>query len=319
MYYEPAYLKALQQRGEGIPLLVSHEEAQFAAAHVVLLRKLSDLPFPHPYQEHYDAISPYGYAGPILSKPEAAEDFWNSWQSLARERGIVAEFIRFHPLLENHLPFLGLLDVKEMGTTIWIDLQSDVWQGISKSRRRDIRFAQRQGVQVEKTGPDAVAAFTEMYRNTMKTKEATDYYFFDGSYFETLGEGLAENFWLMRAHVDQKDCSYALCLRHGDFLHYHLSCSDPSADETRSVNLLLFETARLAQQAGCHRFHLGGGYRGTDSLFQFKAKFSPLRSAFHIGRVIHDPEKVSHLTTLARENKAVAEKQDFFPPYRSSR
>jgi len=318
VYYRTGYLRPLRDRGEGDPHLFVYDDGNTAAVHVTLLRPLSALPFAHPHGDRFDAISPYGYSGPLCSDPKHATKIWAAWNKIAREQNIVAEFVRFHPLLANHAAWVDAFEVRRAGRTVWMDLAGDVENNLGKSRRRDANYARRQGVVIERVGVDYLPAFGAMYRATMAQREADDYYFFDDDYFATLSDGLSDDFWLMRAHVDDVDCSYALCLRGGDLLHYHLSCSAEAMAETRSVNLLLSETAQRGQQAGCKRFHLGGGYRGEDSLFAFKARFSPHRADFHIGRAVHDEAIVDELTAVARENDVTGD-GDFFPPYRSRR
>ncbi|MHA1568560.1 MAG: GNAT family N-acetyltransferase, partial [Alphaproteobacteria bacterium] len=62
-----------------------------------------------------------------------------------------------------------------------------------------------------------------------------------------------------------------------------------------------------------------GGYRGEDSLFAFKARFSPLRAEFHIGRAVHDEAVMRELTETAQTAGKAEKDTAFFPPYRSGR
>jgi CelD/BcsL family acetyltransferase involved in cellulose biosynthesis len=158
-----------------------------------------------------------------------------------------------------------------------------------------------------------------MYRATMQRLAADDYYFFDEAYFRRLVAAFGDDCWLMRCGLGDRDAAYTLCLRHGEHLHYHLSCSDEAMARAKPVDLLLAETAKLGRKLGLRCFHLGGGYRGADSLFEFKARFSPQRAAFFVGRAIHDDRVVQHLTELARAAGAAPSDTNFFPPYRSRR
>ncbi|MDP8223468.1 MAG: GNAT family N-acetyltransferase [Candidatus Lernaella stagnicola] len=319
VYHHPGYLATLAARGEGEPLLFVFESEQGRGLHAVLKRPLADLPFPHAFRDGFDAVSPYGYAGPVLESPAIAEVFWDRWSDAAQQLGIVSEFVRFHPLLANHAACAGLFDITQAGRTIWMDLADDPWQTVSKSRRRDAGYAQRQGVKVESVGLEHLSSFVRLYQETMTRVDATGYYFFDEAYFAALADGLGDDFRLVRAHLDGTDCAYALCLRHGERLHYHLSCTAEAMSHTRAVNLLLIETAVMARDAGLTQFHLGGGYRGEDSLFDFKSHFSPQRSPFFVGRVVHDETAVSALTGKAKAAGVVMNDSSFFPPYRSGR
>lgn len=319
VYHHPGYLAALAANGDGEPRLFYFRDAGCTALHVALWRPLSALPFAHPYADRFDAVSPYGYAGPVTDTPARAADVWRAWAETARANGLVAEFIRFHPLLLNHGAFADQLEVLAAGRTIWMDLTAPIETGISKSRWRDARWATRENVRVESAAHDRLPAFFEMYQATMRRKGAEAYYFFPWEYFTRLRDGLGSDFWLMRAHRGDRDCAYAICLRHRDRLHYHLSCSDEDLAQYRAVTQLLVETARLGRDVGLTSFHLGGGYRGEDSLFQFKSHFSPHRAPFFVGRARHDPEAIAQLARLAAAAGQAAVDPNFFPPYRSRR
>jgi Acetyltransferase (GNAT) domain len=319
VYFRPGYLRALAARSEGEPLLFAWSDGAARGVHVTLRRPLTALPFAHPHGDRFDAVTPYGYAGPVLSDPAAAPAFWAAWTEAARTQGIVAEFIRFHPLLANHTPLAETVDIRRAGQTVWMDLTDDPWQTAGKSRRRDATFAKRRGVTVEPVGAAGLAAFGEIYRATMQRLDAEAYYLFDDAYFAALADGLGCDLWLLRAQVDGRDAAYALCLRHGVFLHYHLSATAPDLADTRAINLVLLEAAAMARDAGLTHFHLGGGYRGEDSLFAFKAHFSKNRAPFFVGRATHDHPVVDELTQVAHAAGAGPADPVFFPPYRSGR
>jgi hypothetical protein len=284
----------------------------------VLKRSLAALPFSHPYTDRFDAITPYGYAGPLLTDPAMAETMWQAWSETARAAGIIAEFIRFHPLLGNHEPFAALFDVRQAGRTVWMNLSGDPEAGLSRSARRNTRLAERAGLRIERAD-DYLPHFFAMYNETMYRKAADGYYFFERGYFERLRNGLGPDFWLMRAHQAERDAAYALCLRCRGHLHYHLSCSAENLARYKAVDLLLLETARAGRAAGLRAFHLGGGYRGEDSLFEFKSRFAAERAGFFVGRAVHDADAVVRLTTLAFAAGEFPADPNFFPPYRRQR
>jgi hypothetical protein len=319
VYHHPGYAAALAARGEGTPLFFHYRTGKCVAHHAVLLRPLRALPFAHPYGDRFDAVSPYGYAGPVLSDPACAGEVWRAWTAAAQARGVVAEFVRFHPLLANHELLRPLLDVRRAGETVWIDLTHDFEPEFSASCRRNVRFAARRGLTVERADHRRLPHFWAMYSANMRRKEADDYYFFDEAYFRRLTEAFGDDCRLMRCGRGERDAAYTLCLRHGETLHYHLSCSDDAMAKVKPVDLLIAETAKLGRASGLRRFHLGGGYHGADSLLEFKARFSPLRAAFFVGRAIHDADAVERLTELARAAGAAPDDPHFFPPYRTRR
>jgi hypothetical protein len=72
---------------------------------------------------------------------------------------------------------------------------------------------------------------------------------------------------------------------------------------------------RWSKERGNRVFHLGGGSGSReDSLFHFKAGFSPLRAEFQSVRVIFDQERYQ---ALALRAQGIPSATDYFPAYRA--
>jgi hypothetical protein len=81
--------------------------------------------------------------------------------------------------------------------------------------------------------------------------------------------------------------------------------------------LLYDEVRRWCKQRGDRLFHLGGGKGGrNDSLFEYKAGFSPSRHPFHTWRVVADPGAYEKLVHRNRPDADPADRTGTFPPYR---
>jgi hypothetical protein len=75
------------------------------------------------------------------------------------------------------------------------------------------------------------------------------------------------------------------------------------------------DVRRWAAERGDRVIHLGGGRGGSnDSLFAFKARFSPRRHEFYTGRWVLDPRRYDRLAQLAPDPDP-----GYFPPYRAPR
>jgi hypothetical protein len=79
---------------------------------------------------------------------------------------------------------------------------------------------------------------------------------------------------------------------------------------------LMFDSVRhWAQDRGNRVFHLGGGTGGRiDSLFHFKAGFSPLRGEFRSLRVVFDESR--YRTLVERSPAGCQNSNGYFPLYR---
>lgn len=323
IYYTPGYLIPHAQRGEGRPLLAFAKDKNRSALLVTFARKISSLPFVHEgFDDFVDFCSPYGYAGPIFSDddPGFVKDFWESWSQTAIDMGGVSDFIRFHPLIRNYLQLCEEIDIELAGHTVYLDLAKDkVENGLAKSCMRDIRVAYKNDLEFELLNPvEWINPFMEMYTSTMVRRSASQYYMFDEDYFMRLIDELLDRVWMTRVHRQGKTAAFGLFLRHDPFMHYHLGCMDWEMRAMCPTNLLLYETALLAKKRGKHFFHLGGGYKDSVGLYEFKKKFSKLTADFYLGKVIYNQPVYDKLVDIRKKASSVKILLDYFPAYRSA-
>ncbi len=313
VYYRPGYLRVLEERGEGRPVLIFANEAGKSACHVTLARPLPDFP---DSPEGTDLVSPYGYAGPLVFPKNRDTALWfkDVWEWAAGELGAVAEFVRFHPLLENHLPFESDGNVEKFSETVVMDLGSDISRGLSKTCEKNLKIARKHGVKVVFDPDGGVSRFADLYAETMQRKGAGEYYHFPRSYFLRLSDALGENLWVVLAVHDGRDVAGALIMRHGGFIHYHLGGSRHASRALCPTNLLLVEIARRAKKLGARFFHLGGGFSPNDGLFHFKSGFSKKRADFFVGKIVFQNARYARL--LEKRKSQGPLRGDFFPAYR---
>ena len=156
------------------------------AASLLLPRIIRDIPG----SDRRDAISPYGYPGPLVSgtnDPEFLSTAMAVGMTALFESGIVSLFVRLHPLL-NSVPPMGVGNVVFHGETVSIDLTCSRATRFARcvnpagtlparsgkacpSRRRRLRPVRR--VQADLPG-------------TMDLRAARSYYYFGDAYFDEL-------------------------------------------------------------------------------------------------------------------------------------
>lgn len=315
VHYRPAYLRAIAGEGEGAPMYLSVHEGGHAGVHVFLVRDLAALSFAHDVAG-VDLVSPYGYAGPLLSRREPAfiDAFCAAWREAARTLGAASEFVRFHPLLQTHTPFAARIDIESPSGVVFIDLADDIDAGLSLTCRKNVSHARKRGVRVEfASGTAGMARFVPLYRATMRRREASSVYDFGDAYFSAIAEGFGDDARVALATHEGRDIAAALLLRHGPRLHYHLGGSDFDSRALCGTNLVLYEAACRARDEGLATFLLGGGLLPDDSLYKFKAGFSNRRAAFFVGRAIYDAARYARLIGAA----GVAADTKYFPAYRA--
>ena len=289
-YLRRAYVQSACVLEPGEPVLLEHDGTVFA-----LIRRADPL----------DAITPYGYGGPVGSD---VAGFWREYDVWCRGRGVVTTFVRFHPLYANARD--APIHVEPLAPTIaWRLEQDDLEAGMHLNHRRAVRKARNAGVTVR--AAEGVGEFVPLYEQTMRRAGASAFYFFPSEYWQALERTVLVRF---DAELEGEPVASALCLAAPPWLHYHLGASSDEGRRIGAMTLLFLEAATWARERGYERFHLGGGVGGAeDSLHEFKRRFDPdgLVPAA-IGKAIHDEEAYSRLTGGERDLDG------FFPAYRAT-
>lgn len=290
-YLHPYYVAADAKRDATLSpvFFVFREQAQvfYYAFH------LSQIPG----QSQFDIQSPYGYGGPLANTDD--KEFlmraWNAFVQWCNEHDVLAEFVRFHPLLDNKRFFGG--DVVGDREVVWIDLTcQDLLSTYSTRARTAIRKAQKHGLTVEWWQPDRFAAmFPQLYSDHMQVLNADEYYFFSEEYFRALiGWDCAH---LAVCKMGEEVLAAAIFLVGPHHLEYHLSAATTSGRQLSATNLLIHEAALRGHHLGCSVMNLGGGTNSApdNPLLFFKSGFSALRALFSIGKCVHLPVKYAAL------------------------
>jgi hypothetical protein len=267
----------------------------------------------------WDAVSPYGYAGPSLAVGTSMpNELLSAAAECLRDAGCVSWFLRLHPLLDTWVaPSPGLMS---HGEVVFIDLTLDVeafLAGLRKGHRTDIRRGEADGIHVRAGDHGAdLATFVGLHRGTMVQRDASDYHRFGPAYFAELSDGLGDDLVVLLAEFEGQVVAGALftVAPSSGIVGYHLAGSVPYPPRG-ATKLLIAEGRRIGRERGCTRLLLGGGLGSAeDALFAFKAGFSPDRQRFRTLRLVLDPEE------YARRCAAVGADPDdlsgFFPGYR---
>lgn len=320
-YWLSGYAKAFALHGDGEPLLFCYEDGTVRGINAVMRRDIAAQPRLAGRLDTgvlFDLTTPYGYGGWLVEGGDAAPLF-ASYEAWCAENRIVSEFVRFHPVVGNHVFSEGHYEVIPLGETVAMDLSSPetIWANLDPKNRNMIRKAQKNGLRV-RFGRSAALyeAFRGVYNATMERDHAEQYYYFAPSFYESLLNDLPENaqvFWTETP--DGALAAASVFLAANGYMSYHLSGSAAEYRSLAPTNLLLYEAALWGCANGCRTLYLGGGIgSGEDSLFAFKKAFyrgGKLR--FHIGRKIFLPEQYGELCALRGE----LPESGYFPRYRA--
>ncbi len=321
VYWLSGYVKAFQLHGDGEPMLLLYKGNATRGMNVVMRQDVAkDKHFTDKIQEnrYFDFSSPYGYGGWLI-EGEGKEQLFLEYKEWCQENNIISEFVRFHPVIENHFFTESFYKMISLGETITMDLSSpeEIWKNITSTNRNLIRKAQKNGIKIYNgRNPEIYELFREIYNQTMDRDHAEKYYYFEEYFYNSICEELSQHTQVFYATLNDKIIAAAIILMANGRMNYHLSGSIKEYNNLAPTNLLLYQAALWGCANGYKTFYLGGGVGcHQDSLFQFKKSFyrGKDRNHYFIGQKIFDQEKYNYLVQLRTDRLG---ENIYFPEYR---
>jgi len=333
VYHLPEYvaLEARYEEGEGNPIAFYAEDSQGSFLAPMITRPVPEfVKVVVGVTDWQDAISPYGYSPPLSTLSGASLDvrpFLQAFCELAASQEIVAVLFRLHPLLGVPPELLaGYGQLVQHGQTVSVDLtlpDEEQWRQTRENHRRGIKKLTRAGFSAEMDRWDLFDDFVTIYWETMSRLEADKRYLFEREYFDDLRTALGSGLHLCTIASPEGDVAGAGLFTVVDgIVQYHLGATSSEYLRDSPTKLMFDHVRRWAAEAGNRVLHLGGGVGGrTDSLFHFKAGFSPRRHDFYTFRMVLDESKYAELNRLWRDQHGEPELEpdeddSYFPLYR---
>ncbi len=316
--YYPEYMRVYEDYGDGVGECFVYEDGESLLLYPYLRRPIAGV-------EVNDTVNPYCYGGPIHNVTDDTQaqqlitNFRRAFDDYACQTGIVSEFIRFHPHLQNQVGYGDLLDVKLYRRHVIIDLAQDeeqLFRQLRRSYRHGIQQAKHTGLQVAlDTDHSFIDGFADLYRQSMIRHGQTGYLNFRPDYFRLLAKHLGDKLLLFMVKRHNTVLATALFLPCGDYMDYFLAAATPDAFTLYASHLLIYEVACWARQHGIRMLHLGGG---APSLLFFKQGFSKQIAPYYLGRKIHDLKTYTALSQARWRAMGYAWTGDasYFPGYR---
>ena len=321
-YYLNGYIRAFELHGDGEPLLFYYESCDLRAINVVMKRDIEhDKNFIGKLQEGtlYDFATPYGYGGWLVEGAEGVKGLTETYNEWCQRNSIVSEFVRFHPLLKNHLACEDFYEVVQLGEVVHMDITSPetIWNNLTSKNRNHIKNAIKKGVKIYNGRyPEIFEIFRTIYNSTMDKDNAEQYYYFNESFYKSVLEDLPQNAQVFFAVKDDTVIAASIMLAANGYMNYHLSGSLKEYSSLAPINLLLYEAALWGCANGYKTLYLGGGVgSGEDNLLKFKKAFYKGElNRFYIGKKIFDYDAYNYLLNLRGDN--IIMNKGYFPIYR---
>jgi len=336
IYYLSSYVKAFMIHGDGEPKLFYYEDNHIKAINVVMLRDIEkDVNFTYkiPPNTFFDIVTPYGYGGFLIEgaiNESSLELLKNEYSEFCVRRGIISEFVRFHPVLNNSEILKSIYDTSKLGRTIAIQLDSkqQIWSNLISKNRNMVRKSSKSGVEIFcGRSKELFELFMPLYNSTMEKDQAKRYYYFKDDFYKSILYDCKYNAIIFYAVFQDKIIAMSIILLANGRMSYHLSASNREYQHLAPTNLLLYEAACWGSENGFKTFHLGGGLGSNeDNLYKFKSSFNRGSNfEFVIGKKIFNKEKYEELVEIRRRevlNSAIEDSTvnystaSFFPQYR---
>ncbi|MFT9494667.1 lipid II:glycine glycyltransferase FemX [Anaerosolibacter sp.] len=289
IFFTSEYYKMHELNGEGKGCCFVYEDENGIGIYPFLMNKIEDYNLT---QDYYDIETAYGYGGPITSHDGEifARKFEQAFINFCQNHNIVAEFMRFHPIIENERIFNDNIDIIHNRTIVYLDLNrtiEEIWnEDITSKNRNMIRKAEKSNLTI--THNRDFKTFKSIYFETMDKLGADAYYYFSDNYYTMMEND--RHYYLMNVMKEDRTIASAVFMKFQKYFHYHLAGSLKEYLKYAPNNFLMWEAIKFAHDSGAKYFHLGGG-RTTDMmdpLFKYKSSFSRRTANFYIGKRVHN-------------------------------
>lgn len=323
IYFEPDYAELYET--EENRAVEYRFECEYGFITNLFLKRQIDIKLPDEVQ-YFDLVTPYGYGGPVIhwtnDKEKLIQAYMDDFGRYTEKEHIIAEFVRFHPILGNGVDFKevykSIFDRKTVGTNLTYD--DVVAKEFSKHKRKDIRKALKNPeIRYEVTeNPSTLQDFLKIYYSTMDRDKADDYYYFKPDYFQTMLEKFREHITAGRVFLGDQLIAMGVYFRYGKYLHAHLSGTLSEYLDYSPANILKYALAVYGHENGYEVIHYGGGTSRSpeNGVYKFKKEFGKnTEFDFYIAKKVWNEEIYKQICSTVGADV----NSDFFPAYRMSR
>ena len=323
IYFEPDYAELYET--EENRAVEYRFECEYGFITNLFLKRQIDIKLPDEVQ-YYDIVTPYGYGGPVIhwtnDKEKLIQAYMDDFGRYTEKEHIIAEFVRFHPILGNGVDFKevykSIFDRKTVGTNLTYD--DVVAKEFSKHKRKDIRKALKNPeIRYEVTeNPSTLQDFLKIYYSTMDRDKADDYYYFKPDYFQAMLEKFREHITAGRVFLGDQLIAMGVYFRYGKYLHAHLSGTLSEYLDYSPANILKYALAVYGHENGYEVIHYGGGTSRSpeNGVYKFKKEFGKnTEFDFYIAKKVWNEEIYKQICSTVGADV----NSDFFPAYRMSR
>lgn len=295
IYFTPEYYTLYENLGDGKAQLFVFKRNNEIALYPFLINSVNELGYELD-GEYFDIQGAYGYNGVISNSYDKLfiEAFYSSFNEYCMENNIIAEFTRFHPLINNKEFSKNHLQVIFDRKTVYVDLTKSynlIRADYQRTTKKQIRRAtERDGIKVEiiKEYDQIIKVLYSIYCESMNRVNATPDLYFNINYFKELLS--YDNTVLFCAILDGKIISFISVIYSKNYINGHIGGTLDDYMEFSPFSYLYDEIIKYGKSINCKYYHFGGGRTSSkdDKLLKYKLNFSKNTADFYIGKKIHN-------------------------------
>ena len=262
---------------------------------------------------YYDLLTPYGYSGYYFEKQATYDEFIPKFRSQAKIRNYITEVVRQNPYL--NIDISNYYEIITSRKTFGIDLNNyklfeDYLKKTHKDNRRGYNLALKKNLlfKLEVYNDDNLSRFLEIYNLTMKNLNSNDYYYFNQEYYQSF-LNFKENLFFANIYYNDKLIASCIIFKYDKLLHYHIGGSYLEYRNLRPNNLIHCSIIKYGIENDFELYHLGGGLKDNDSLYDFKNKIGDKTFDYTIYKNVLNKEIYTKILNQYDQD-------DYFPIYR---
>ena len=142
VYFTPEYYDLYERNGDGKAQCFVFKDNGEVALYPFLINSVNELGY-NLNDEYYDIQGAYGYNGVISSSYniEFRRKFFDAFNEYCKGNNIIAEFMRFHPLLNNYKFSNFFMKIIKDRYTVFLNLKKGydlIWKDDYSSKNRNM-------------------------------------------------------------------------------------------------------------------------------------------------------------------------------------
>jgi hypothetical protein len=309
--HEPEMISALDEEWYSILVVDGHR----ALAHAIAPKPIGGTGL-------YDVEPFIGYGGLLTNSDDKyfLHEALLAYSAACRNLNVIAELIRFDPLLLNHQFFIDRdeLNVVSAKHVIVVSCENNFEMQVShfsKSCRSTLRRGLRDYHARVLDKSREIEVFRNLYEGSIARIAADKRWLFSDRFYSAI---VASPLFEIQSVWSNNDlAAAALVGQHPTGSHYILAANSaeylPGAGER-----LIYEIVRKAAERGHRRLMLGGGNTAAldDPLLRYKSKFGKSAAMFYIGTIVHDRPNFERIQAQAIALRPEIRDRQFFLKHR---